>query len=412
MATKCKIISCGKINKKIISLIIGGIFYAMTLFFEDSSKIFSPTNPHPIVYTLIYSVGLCLSFIFYVVYRIKNRRKESINSLITEQNSYESNFNLHVVSKTISKKEKYLWILLVSVIDYISFAINSSFWISSDNYITNWGTNFISFALFSYFILKVKLYKHHFISIGIIIIIGLLYNIPLGLYNADNIKKYYDAYLSYTLTGISFSLTYVIYKYMMIKKYIKFYEILFFEGVIESFLGILTLIIATACDSLDNFFDFTKKLDTTETLIVILLLISRFLFHSTVIIVIDFYSPFYVFLLFIIGEGIVFFATISEKEFGDIILGFILLFFLIFTILVFLELIELNFFGLSKMTKKNIELRARLDSSNEETDFEDEKIIAYKGYEFKLNPEESKGTQELVSINENSNNEDYEYKNE
>ena len=64
------------------------------------------------------------------------------------------------------------------------------------------------------------------------------------------------------------------------------------------------------------------------------------------------------------------------------------------------------------MTKKNIELRARLDSSNEETDFEDEKIIAYKGYEFKLNPEESKGTQELVSINENSNNEDYEYKNE
>ena len=64
------------------------------------------------------------------------------------------------------------------------------------------------------------------------------------------------------------------------------------------------------------------------------------------------------------------------------------------------------------MTKKNIELRARLDSTNEESDFEDEKIIAYKGYEFKLNPEESKGTQELVSINENSTNDDYEYKNE
>ena len=31
-------------------------------------------------------------------------------------------------------------------------------------------------------------------------------------------------------------------------------------------------------------------------------------------------------------------------------------------ILVFIEIIELNFFGLSKMTKKNIELRARLDS--------------------------------------------------
>ena len=99
MATKCKIISCGKINKKIISLIIGGIFYAMTLFFEDSSKIFSPTNPHPIVYTLIYSVGLCLSFIFYVVYRIKNRRKKNINSLIIDQNSNENNLNFHANKK-------------------------------------------------------------------------------------------------------------------------------------------------------------------------------------------------------------------------------------------------------------------------------------------------------------------------
>ena len=47
-----------------------------------------------------------------------------------------------------------------------------------------------------------------------------------------------------------------------------------------------------------------------------------------------------------------------------------------FMILVFVEIIELNFCGLSKMTKENIELRARLDSIvGDENDINDIKDI-------------------------------------
>ena len=47
----------------------------------------------------------------------------------------------------------------------------------------------------------------------------------------------------------------------------------------------------------------------------------------------------------------------------------------IFMILVFIEIIQLNFCGLSYMTKKNIEERARLDSmENDDIDIDEEEV--------------------------------------
>ena len=64
-------------------------------------------------------------------------------------------------------------------------------------------------------------------------------------------------------------------------------------------------------------------------------------------------------------------------------------------VLVFIEIIQLNFCGLSTMTKKNIEERAKLDSilSNENDDEDsnnnikdiDEKVINLGEYTFELN---------------------------
>ena len=64
-------------------------------------------------------------------------------------------------------------------------------------------------------------------------------------------------------------------------------------------------------------------------------------------------------------------------------------------VLVFIEIIQLNFCGLSTMTKKNIEERAKLDSilSNENDDEVsnnnikdiDEKVINLGEYTFELN---------------------------
>ncbi len=53
-------------------------------------------------------------------------------------------------------------------------------------------------------------------------------------------------------------------------------------------------------------------------------------------------------------------------------------------ILIFIEIVELNCFGLSDMTKKNIEVRARLDAIMEKDEEEYETRIDYQDYIFDL----------------------------
>ena len=405
MSCKYKFINCGKTNRYIFSILIGAVFYAGVIVLENESTVFkdeNENNPHPIVYTLIYTFSLCLSFIFLIIYKIRTKSQNINNNSITiEQNLYTRKTMKTICHqvKIVTKKEKFLWILLVSVIDYLAFSFNSIFWITMDKYINNWSTNFLSISLFSYFILKTKLYKHHFVCIATIVIIGLLFNIPLGVFSSTNMGKYYGYYLSFIFTGIFFNLTYVLYKKMMLKKYIKSYEILFFQGIIESILGIITLIIMTKYDYIDNYWKFIEKLDKKEIIIILLIILGRFLFHSMIMIIIDFLSPFYVFLVYVIGE-IAFFLH-KMKDYPKIIISSIIFFSVsIFTILVFIELIELNCFGLSYMTKKNIELRAKLDSDLNKNIYEDDQGIAYKGYDFDFKKFESKGENELFPLDE------------
>lgn len=405
MSCKYKFINCGKTNRYIFSILIGAVFYAAVIALENESDVFkdkNENNPHPIVYTLIYTFSLCLSFIFLIIYKIRTKRQNKNNNSITiEQNLYTRKTMKTICHqvKIVTKKEKFLWLLLVSVIDYLAFSFNSIFWITMDKYINNWSTNFLSISLFSYFILKTKLYKHHFVCIATIVIIGLLFNIPLGVFSSTNMEKYYGYYLSFIFTGIFFNLTYVLYKKMMVKKYIKSYEILFFQGIIESILGIITLIIMTKYDYIDNYWKFIEKLNKKEIIIIILIILGRFLFHSMIMIIIDFLSPFYVFLVYVIGE--ITFFSVSMKDDPKIIISSIIFFSVsIFTILVFIELIELNCFGLSYMTKKNIELRAKLDSDLNKNIYEDDQGIAYKGYDFDFKKFESKGENELFPLDE------------
>ena len=406
MSCKCKFINCGKTNRYLFSILIGAVFYAFVIVLENESTVFKDekeNNPHPIVYTLIYTFSLCLSFIFLIIYKIRSKSQNinNNNSITIEQNLYTRKTMKTICHqvKIVTKKEKFLWILLVSIIDYVAFSFNSIFWITMDNYINNWSTNFLSISLFSYFILKTKLYKHHFVCIATIVIIGLLFNIPLGVFSQEKIGNYYDYYLSFIFTGIFFNLTYVLYKKMMVKKYIKSYEILFFQGIIESILGIITLIIMTEYDYIDNYWKFIEKLDKTQIIIILLIILGRFLFHSMIMIIIDIFSPFYVFLVFVIGE--ITFFSVSMKNDPIIIISSIIFFSVsIFTILVFIELIELNCFGLSYMTKKNIELRAKLDSDLNKNIYEDDQGIAYKGYDFDFKKFESKGENELFPLDE------------
>ena len=79
MSCKYKFINCGKTNRYIFSILIGAVFYAFVIVLENESTAFkdeNENNPHSIVYTLIYTFSLCLSFIFLIIYKIRSKSQK------------------------------------------------------------------------------------------------------------------------------------------------------------------------------------------------------------------------------------------------------------------------------------------------------------------------------------------------
>ena len=253
-------------------------------------------------------------------------------------------------------------------------------------------------SLFSRWILKIKLYKHHYLGIITVVIVGSLYNVILHKFVKDNFENNYSSYLSFFFTETLFSLLNVLYKYYIHKKYIKSYEILFIEGIIEFILGVITLTITTKTGILDNYYDFIEQVDKYEINLFIILTFIQFLLYSFEMIIIDIFSPFHVFLVNVIRECIIFFIFFDTDNLAGSIFVAILIFICIFMILVFIEFIELNFSGLSTMTKKNIELRAQLDVKLNNKDEEKGGIEYQGGYIVNMDDEKRKDSEEYIQM--------------
>ena len=369
---KCKIISLGTINKKFLLIIIHVIACLISMLIKKKTKFFSEKNDHPIVYCIIYSLGLCFSFIFLVIYKLYNKKKEQANKTDIEQN-YLISLLVPNQTKVISIIEKFLFISLVN----------------------SWPVIIISMTLFSYLFLKVKLYKHHYLSMVIIIIIGLFYNVLLDVFDKENMKNNYKFFITFLCSEILNSLVYFLYKYYMHIKYIISFEIIFYQGIIELIFGIITLIITTSINKVDNFIAFCNELNAKEGLLIAALILTNFISSIFMITIINIFSPFHIFLSTALTDFLSFFSVIytskglnnkGEKIEAYVIILAILFFIIgLFMILIYIEIIQLDFCGLSNMTIKNIQLRAQLDCLENIEKSEDDKYgIDTKGDEYTI----------------------------
>ena len=205
--SKChNIISFGKLNVKLFILIIIGTTVYAFLDNLKSSLIMSDENKHPIIFTICLSLAKSFFFILLILYVKFSRNKASdINFSITDKKS----------NKTIvSKREKFLWIFLVSVIGFVTTILYTIFCFEGNylNDINTWLFDILFLSLFSRLLLNLRLYKHHYLSI---IIIGTFSFFDLTfdiIYYKGNALKSIMNYL----THILFNLTYVLYKYFML----------------------------------------------------------------------------------------------------------------------------------------------------------------------------------------------------
>ena len=367
------LISFGEINRYIFLIFIGAVLELCLSFISRMSKFIHEGN----IYIIIYPLGSIFAFILLIIYKIHNKRKN------------ENKLQLIIIKKqksTINKKEKFLWILLSSIIDFIAYVLSYLFRNGININLTTWSFDIIFLALFSNLILKEKLYKHHYLSIIIIMILNVLSNINTEKFSAENFKSNYINIIMIIISQILFELSYVLYKYYMIKKYIITYEIMFYEGIIELILYIITLIITTIYfKNIDNFWDYYNNLDTKEILIFISLTIVQFIYNLSGFIVIDKFSPFYVLLLYMTAELIKYIFYFDIDYLRESIISIIITIICLLMILIFVEIIQLNFFGLSYMTKKNIEIRSQIDSKLVINEEDNETKIDYQDYSIDLN---------------------------
>ena len=255
-------------------------------------------------------------------------------------------------------------------------------------------------SLFSYLLLKTKLYKHHYLSIILLVVFGIIHNFIADHFTVVSLKENYIGHIiNFFAEGI-FNILYVLYKFFMIKKFIKSYEILFFQGLIESIIGIIMLTITTKYyPKLDSFNMYIENIEGKEIFVFISLIFINFVTFVTIFIIIDIFTPFHIFLLNNLSEIIFgFFDGTFKIEIYLKIIYYIFIIISIIIVLVFIEIIQLNFCGLSTMTKKNIEERARLDTIiTDENDDEESNYIIKDTGEQKINIDDY--TFELKELN-------------
>ena len=348
---KC-FIAVGTINKYIIFAIIGGIFKLIPdiLLFDVETNI----NSHPFILSLNSGLGMCLSLFPFIIEKIisKPLEKKDANN---EENKLlrESHYSEHL--KKI-KYFKYLLILASGALDFLQRflvyyfldEVKSNFWIF----------DVIFLSLFSYFILKTKLYIHQYISLLAILFLGVVQNI-INLYDkAPNIGKLIAQFSA----EVVFTFNIVLNKYEMEKYFCSPFEISFYQGL---FVLILNIILLTFTKE-DNFFDYYDNLDYKEIWVFILFMFSKLSFNIFGLLTNKYFTPSHVNILLIIGQ-----ISFSFKYKNDykLYLTAVIFCFVLFLLLVFTEIIELNFCGLQQYTKKSITERSirqtLLDSKNE-----------------------------------------------
>ena len=344
------IIRVGKIDKNMIPILVGCIFcFANRLLNQyDGTLLFK----NPIITNIFISISKLFTIIPFII--LKRRTNRIYNTDIQSMKGANNFKYIYTNKQKIIVKGKWKFLLLSAII----FFIQSIIFVYAFKIKTNaWIWNILITSIFYYWIFKIKLYKHHYLSIFLIILIGFIIDIV-----TDNFKNDITNDLTFLLfrfiREILYSFHDVIDKYIMEKKFCSIYEISLSNGVITLILlGIFT-IFDYYYFGLDDYNKYFTEFNLKEFLVVIGVMISQLGLFLSLLMTNKNNSPCHIFIIFVFGQ-LAYYIDFSSNS----IIIIICLIFILFISLIFNEIIEINIFGLSDNTKRNISFRA----ANEDT---------------------------------------------
>ena len=128
------------------------------------------------------AINKLLSFIPFIILKIRSKKPNIKSSVDIHPNGIEY---IYIDTKKEMIRYKYLYIFLSSLLNFFSVSIQIK---NMDLKVNSWIYDIIFYSIFYYLIFKIKLYKHHYLCIIIIIIIGFILDLSLG-YLQNDIKK-------------------------------------------------------------------------------------------------------------------------------------------------------------------------------------------------------------------------------
>ena len=385
----------GNINIYIAFPLIGGVFkfIAELLLFKVDSEI----SDHPFILGINAALGMCLCLFPFLFEKIKSMPENKNNTLIDKNKNVKDPY-LESFNKI--KYYKYFFMLFAGIFDFLQKFL--TFYYLEDIENNFWIFDILFLSLFSFLILKTKLYEHQLFSLISIILLGIVQNII-------NLKDKHVKLKSIAIISsieIIYTFNIVLNKYSMNKYFCSPFEISFYEGLFELIMNTI-LLISTNKDKFSKYYD---KLNSKEIRIFILLMFSRLSFNIFGLLTVKYFSPSHVVLLLIIGE--ISFSFKYENNY-KLYLTIIIFCMILFMLLVFTEIIEINCFNLQKYTKKNISERSKTDFPNaddnniyEKDDSSSEgsrdSLVEVDGYQIELNSKDyNKDEDKDKSKNEN-----------
>ena len=234
------------------------------------------------------------------------------------------------------------------------------------------GFEMIFMILISIKLLKYKYYKHHIYSTIVFVLFGITSELCLETYFVKDPKFFYGQLIRLVGT-VSDAAYYCYIKYMMEKYYYPYWNIGFVPGVMHSFFALILLTVILINKDKANsdqvfistFYKFFTDGDIGLSIgKVVVIFVMHLIICPFVILNVYYFSPNFIIIIFQFSRITKNLISSSASKL------YCLIFYAIqfFALMIHLEIIELNFWGLNKYTKKNIDLRGVDDITLERQD--------------------------------------------
>ena len=365
-------------NWKLLLFLVYPVFFIIQDYF--SLLYLEKDKDNSLFRTFRCYLSFILSGILLLIYRINTKKKEEgrKESNLTEETEEISENDLNqielerqtIASKNITKK--IIFLLSLSIIGIVSIFLGDYFFRDDYSYEKSSVRTFFqitNFVFWSFFILKQKFYKHHFISYGCITILL----IPIFIIFFPYMKKIPFACIYYGCSEFVFALYDVLIKKYMNLFYKNPYHIMPFSGVISIFLLLIYDISAYFINPSVSgiIIGFRENITSIgEWFLFIIDLILEFIWNLGIWLLIFYFTPCHYFIADYISEFIYFIVKYFKEPdsfYSNRIKFFLMICFSIIIFIFFLifnEVIILNFCGLDYNTRKRLIQREKKENKS------------------------------------------------